>query len=171
MVHLGGQLLATEVRVRHVAQDGRRLALVTISDTTEAFCVRAALDAAEHAALIVNASGRVLALNRPARAVFPEAIPGSELTKLLPEAGDGMAWWDPGMSRCKKLHLTVTRRVYQVTATAVALPGEEERLYVVGFSPTTSFAGQDRSGTVRAAAIAATDLDTTMVTAIRRRRT
>lgn len=171
MVRMGGQLLATEVRVRHVAQDGRRLALVTVSDTTEAFCVRATLDAAEHAALIVNASGRVLALNRPARAVFPEAQPGAEISRLVPEAGGGVAWWDPGMSRRKKMHLTVARRVYQVTATAVALPGEEERLYVVAFAPTSTFAGWDRSGTVRAAAVAGADLDTTMLTAVRRRRT
>lgn len=173
MVRIGGQLLATQVRVRHVAQDGRRLALVTVSDTTEAFCVRAALDAAEHAALIVSASGRVIALNRPARAVFPEAQPGTEVSTLVPEAGGGQAWWDPGMSRRKKMHLTVTRRVYQVTATAVALPGEEERLYVVAFAPTSAFAGWDHGGTVRApAAVAAnTDLETTMVTALRRRRT
>ncbi|HEY2275759.1 MAG TPA: hypothetical protein VGH61_09670 [Steroidobacteraceae bacterium] len=175
MVHLGGQLLATEVRVRHIAQDGRRLALVTVSDTTEAFCVRAALDAAEHAALIVNASGRVLALNRPARAVFPEAHPGGEVSKLLPEVTNGQAWWDPGMSRCKKMHLTVARRVYEVTATAVALPGEEERLHVVALLPTRTFAGAERDGAVRAtlrtAALAGTDLDATRVTAIRRRRT
>lgn len=147
MVRMGEQLLATEVRVQHIAQNGRRLALVTVSDTTEAFCVRAALDAADHAALVVDASGRVLAINRPARAVFPEARAGSEVSRLVPEAGAGAAWWNPGMSRCKKMHLTVTRRTYQVTATAVALPGEEERLYVVAFVPAAAVAGADRSAT------------------------
>ena len=170
MVHTSGQLRATEVRVRHIAQDGRRLALVTVSDTTEAFCVGAALDAAEHAALVVNAAGRVLVLNKPAQAVFPEAKAGGEVSKILPEAGEGVAWWDPGISRCKKMHLTVTRRVYQVTATAVALPGEEERLYVIAFVPTSAFAGRDRGATtVRAAAlVASTDLDATTVTSVRR---
>jgi hypothetical protein len=168
MVHLGGQLLATEVRVQHLAQDGRRLALVTVSDTTEAFCVRAALDAAEHAALVVSAYGRVLVINRPARAVFPEAKTGSEISSLVPEAGAGAAWWDPGMSRCKKLHLTVTRRVYRVTTTAVALPGEEERLYVIAFVPTSAVASADRGATLRAAAIAGTDVDATTLTVVRR---
>ena len=170
VIHTSGQLRATEVRVRHIAQDGRRLALVTVSDTTEAFCMGAALDAAEHAALVVNATGRILALNRPARAVFPEAQAGGEVSKLVPEAGEGVAWWDPGISRCKKMHLTVTRRVYQVTATAVALPGEEERLYVIAFVPTSAFAGRDRGATtVRAAAVvASTDLDATTVTSVRR---
>jgi hypothetical protein len=147
MVRMGGQLLATEVRVQHIAENGRRLALVTVSDTTEAFCVRAALDAAEHAALVVDASGRVLAINIPARAVFPEAKAGSQISRLVPEAGAVAAWWDPGMSRCKKMHLTVTRRAYQVTATAVALPGEEDRLFVIAFVPAAVVAGADRSPT------------------------
>jgi hypothetical protein len=169
MMHLGGQLLATEVRVQHLAQDGRRLALVTVNDATEAFCVRAALDAAEYAALVVNASGRVLAINRPARAVFPEGRVGSEISQLVPEAGAGTAWWDPGMSRCKKMHLTVTRRVYRVTASAVALPGEEERLYVIAFAPTSTVAGADRRVTLPAATIAAADLDATTIGAVRGR--
>lgn len=147
VVHIGGQLLATEVRVQHIAQNGRRLALVAVSDTTEAFCVRAALDAAEHAALVVDVSGRVLVINRPARAVFPEAHAGSEVSRLVPEAGAGAVWWDPGMSRCKRMHLTVSRRVYRVTATAVALPGEEQRLYVIAFVPAAAVAGADRSAT------------------------
>jgi hypothetical protein len=149
MVHSGEQLLATEVRVQHIAQSGRRLALVTVSDTTEAFCVRAALDAAEHAALVADASGRVLVINRPARAVFPEAQAGSEVSRLVPEAG--AVWWDPGMSRCRKMHLTVSRRVYRVTATAVALPGEEQRLYVIAFVPAAAVAGADRSATTLSA--------------------
>ena len=148
MARIGGRLLATEVCVQHIAQNGRRLALVTVSDVTEAFCVRAALDAAEHAAVVVDAAGRVLALNRPARAVLPEASTGSQLSKLVPEAGAAVAWWDPGMSRVKKMHLTVTRRMYRVTATAITLPGEEERLYVVAFVPATSAGtGADRGAT------------------------
>jgi PAS domain-containing protein len=147
MVRMGDQLLATEVRVQHIAQNGRRLALVIVSDTTEGFCVRAALDAADHAALVVDASGRVLAINRPARAVFPEAKAGTQVSRLVPEAGAGAAWWNPGMSRCKKIQVTVTRRAYQVTATAVALPGEEERLYIIAFVPAAAVAGADRSAT------------------------
>ncbi len=166
MVRLGGQLRATEVRVQHIAQDGRRLALVTVSDTTEAFCVSAALDAAEHAALVVDASGRVLVVNKPARAVFPQAKAGGHIARLVPEAG-GEAWWDPGMSRCKKMHLTVARRVYRVAATAVALPGEEERLYVVALVPAAAVAGTDRSATVPAATVAGEDLSATTMIAAR----
>ena len=167
IVRTGEQLRATEVRVQHIAQDGRRLALVTVSDSTEAFCVRAALDAAEHAALVVDAAGRVLVINKPARAVFPEAKAGSELATLVPEAGAGAAWWDPGMSRCKKLHVTVARRIYRVTATAVALPGESERLYVVAFVPAAAVAAAHRSATVPALALADTDLGATTLTAVR----
>jgi hypothetical protein len=147
VVRIGEQLLTTEVRVQHIAENGRRLAFITVCDTTEAFCVRAALDAAEHAALVVDDCGRVLAINRPARAVFPEAKAGSQVSALVPAAGAEAAWWDPGMSRCKKMYFTVTRRAYQVTATAVALPGEEERLYVIAFIPAAAVTGADRSAT------------------------
>ena len=167
IVHMGEQLRVAEVRVKHIAENGRRLALVSVSDTTEAFCVRAALDAAESAALVVDAAGHVLVINRPARAVFPEAKAGSDVSTLVPAAGDGPGWWDPGMSRCKKMHVTVARRVYQVTATAVTLPGEEQRLYVIGFVPAPAVAGTDHSVVVPAAAVADTDLSATM-TAVRR---
>ena len=164
MVRLGGELRATEVCVQHIAQDGRRLALVTVSDRTEAFCVRAALDAAEHAALVVDASGRVLVMNRPARAVFPEVKAGTRISRLVPESG-AVAWWDPGLSRCKKMHLTVARRAYAVTATAVALPGEEERLHVVAFVPAAAVDGTDRTATVPAATSAEDSSATTMIAA------
>ena len=162
MIRLGGALRATEVCVQHIAQDGRRLALVTVSDRTEAFCVRAALDAADQAALVVDASGHVLVINRPARAVFPEVKTGTRISRLVPESG-ALAWWDPGLSRCKKMHLTVARRVYAVTATAVALPGEEERLYVVAFGLAAAVAGTDRRATVPAAASAEASSATTMI--------
>jgi PAS domain-containing protein len=150
IARLGGELRATEVRVRHIARDGRRMALVAISDTTEILCLRAALDAAEHASFVVDTSGRVLLLNRPARAVFPEVNVGSELAKLVPDAA---AWWDAGISRCRKMHLTVSRRTYRVTATAVALPGEEERLHVIAFVPAAPLAGADRAATSLSAAM------------------
>jgi len=150
MMRLGGQLLATEVRVRHIVQSGRRMALVTVRDTTEALCVRAALDAAEHASIVLEASGRVRVVNRAARAVFPEAKVGSEVSKLIPEAA-ATTWWDPGVSRCKKMHLSVARRLYRVTATAVTLPGEEERLYVIALVPAAPVAGADRGATTLSA--------------------
>ena len=143
MVRLGGHLVATEVRVRHIEQSGRRTALITVSDTTEALCVRAALDAAEHAALVVDACGRVLVLNRPARGIFPDAKVGSDAAQLVPEAA-ATAWWDPGTSRSKRMHLTVARRAYRATATAIGLPGEEERIYVIAFVPAALAGGAER---------------------------
>ena len=154
MVRLGERLLATEVRVQHLAQKGRRLALVTLQDTTESFCVKAALDAAEHAAIVLDAAGRVLAWNRPATALFPAAEIDAEISRLLPQPPAEARWWDPGLSGRRKSHVTVMQRVYQLTCSAVALPGEDERLYVVAFVP--------------AAQVAAADQDTTSMTLARR---
>jgi PAS domain-containing protein len=147
MVRLGGRLLATEIRVQHLAQHGRRFALVVINDTTEDFCVKAALDVAEYATVVVESHGRVVALNKPARALFGGAAPGAELSSLVQQGNPATRWWDPGLSGRHKMHMTVMRRMYQVTTNAVALPGEEARLYVVAFLPMARVAAEDQSAT------------------------
>jgi hypothetical protein len=145
MVRLGDQLLATEVRVQHVAQKGRRFALVMVNDTTEALCVKAALDVAEHAALVADSQGRVLAFNRPACTLFSGTEVGAEVSRLVPQFDSGTRWWDPGLSGRRKMHVTIMRRVYQVTTSSVALPGEDARLYVIAFLPVARVAAADQS--------------------------
>ncbi len=144
MVRLGDRLLATEVRVEHVAQDGRRFALVMVEDTTEALCVKAALDVADHAALVTDSQGRILAFNRPARVLFSGAQVGAEASRLVPQFDSSARWWDPGLSGRRKMHVTVMRRVYQVTTSSVALPGEDARLYVIAFLPVARVAAADQ---------------------------
>lgn len=150
MMRRGEQLLATEVRVQHLAQKGRRFALVIVSDTTEAFCVQAALDAAEHAALVVDTQGRVLALNKPAAALLPGAQIDAELPRLLPQPDAQARWWDPGLSGRRKMHLSIMQRVYQLTSSTVTLPGEDEPLYVVAFLPVALAAAAEQGTTVLA---------------------
>jgi PAS domain-containing protein len=147
MLRVGERLLATEVRVQHVAQKGRRLALVMINDTMEAFCVKAALDVAEHAALVADSAGRVLAFNKPARALFSGIEVGAGIAQLLPQLDARRRWWDPGLGGRRKMHVTVMRRVYQVTCSSVALPGEEARLYVIAFLPAARVASADPGAT------------------------
>jgi PAS domain-containing protein len=144
MIQLDGRVLASEVRVQHLAQHGRRFALVVVNDTSEEFCVKAALDAAEYAALVVDAQGRVVVLNRPARALFGGATPGVEVSSLVPHVS-AARWWDPGLGGRHKTHMTVMRRMYQVTTSAVPLPGEETRLYVVTFLPMARGAAEDQT--------------------------
>jgi PAS domain-containing protein len=148
MLRIGERLLAAEVRVRHLAQKGRRFALVTVQDITEAFCVKAALDVAEHAAAVVNSQGRVLAFNRPAGALFPGIRLDADVTGLLPQEERQPRWWDPGLVGRRKVHVTIRQRVYQLTSSAVPLPGEDERLYVVSFLPASRVAAaSEQSGT------------------------
>ncbi|HTL93557.1 MAG TPA: hypothetical protein VL176_14490, partial [Steroidobacteraceae bacterium] len=47
----------------------------------------------------------------------------------------------------RKVHVTVMRRVYQVTTSSVALLGEDRRLYVVAFLPVTQVATAEESAT------------------------
>ena len=147
MVRLGDQLVAAEICVQHVAQQGRRFALLMINDTTEALCTKAALDAAEAATLVADSQGRILALNRAAHALFPEAKVGADVSQLVSQFGSGVRWWDPGLSGRRKVHVTVMRRVYQVTTSSVALLGEDRRLYVVAFLPVTQVATAEESAT------------------------
>jgi len=147
MVRLGDHLLATEVRVQHLAQKGRRLALVTVQDITDSFCVKAALDGAEQAAIVLDSQGRVLAWNKPATALFPAVQIDSEISHLLAQPPGAGRWWDPGLSGRRKSHLTVMQRVYQLTCSAVPLPGEAERLYVLAFVPAAQVASADQDTT------------------------
>jgi PAS domain-containing protein len=148
MLRLGERLCAAEVRVQHLAQKGRRFALVTVQDLTEALCVKVALDVAEQAAVVVNAQGRVLAFNRPASALFPGIEADAEVTRLLPQEEPQPRWWDPGLVGRRKAHVTIRQRVYQLTSSAVPLPGEDERLYVIAFLPATRVAAaSEQSGT------------------------
>ena len=146
MLRLGGRLLATEVRVQHRAQKGRRLALVELLDITEGFCVKAALDVAEHAAIVVDTQGRVRAWNKPATVLFAALAIDAEVAHLLPQMEGSGRWWDPGLGGRRKAHLTVMQRVYQLTCSAVVLPGEDERLYVVAFVPAALVAAADQDG-------------------------
>ncbi len=147
MVRLRDALVATEIRVQHVAHNGRRLALVLINDTTEALCVRSALDVDEHAALVADSQGRVLALNKAARAIFSGAEIGADVSRLITRAGEGPRWWDPGLSGRRKLHVVIARRTYQVTSSAVPLPGEETRLYVIALLPAPPVEAADQTAT------------------------
>jgi hypothetical protein len=139
-------LRATEVRVQHLAHNGHRLALVLLNDTTESLCLRSALDVAEHATLVADLAGRVLAHNKAARAIFPGAAPGVNLARLLPQADGGPNWWNPGLSGRRKMLVIYARRMYQVTCSVVPLPGKDTRLCVVAVLPAALAAPADGAG-------------------------
>ena len=145
--HVDDQVRMVQVRVVHMAQKGQRLALLTLEDVTELFCARSALDTSEYAALVVNGQGRILAFNKPAGALFGQLEVGMEAQRLLPPSEPGLAWWEPGLAGRRKAHLDIGRRVFQVTSSAVALPGEEERFYCVSLLPVAKAENADSFGT------------------------
>lgn len=134
-IHAGDHVLATEVRVQHMSQKGRRFALVTVHDKSEEFTVKAALDVAGQAALVLDSQARVLAFNKPAKALFASIEKNADAARLLAVAGMGPRWWEPGITGRRKMHVEIGPRIYQVTCSASPLPGEEERLYVVTLLP------------------------------------
>jgi PAS domain-containing protein len=135
MIQVGDRLIATEIRVQHMAQKGRRLALVVIHDKSEEFTVRAALDASGQAALVIDAQSRILAFNKPALSLFPGIEKDVDASQLLSLTGTPERWWEPGITGRRKSHIEITPRIYEVTSSASPLPGEEEQLYVVTFLP------------------------------------
>jgi hypothetical protein len=135
VIRVGDQLRVTRVRVLHVAQKGRRLALLTIEDTTEVFCLKAALDNAEYAALVLDARGRLLAFNKPALGLFGGAAVGADAALLVPPTVAGPRWWEPGLTGRRKMHLEIGPRLYLVTCAAVPLAGEEEPIFSVSLLP------------------------------------
>jgi hypothetical protein len=136
MIRVTGELRATEVSVRHMPYPGRRLALVVIRDVTDATCVKIALDMADHAALVVDSRGHVKAFNKAALALFPGTRIGTDVSLGLPSPSAwGAFWWQSGITGRRKAHVEIRQRTYEVTRSAVVLPGEEESLHVVALRP------------------------------------
>jgi PAS domain-containing protein len=135
VIRVGEQLRVTQIRVLHVAHKGRRLALLTIEDATEVFCLKAALDTAEYAAFVIDARGLVLAFNKPAGGLFGGAEVGADAEKLLAQPDAPSRWWEPGLTGRRKMHVEIGPRIYQVTSSAISLAGEEERIFTVAFLP------------------------------------
>jgi hypothetical protein len=135
-IRVTGELRATEVSVRHMPYPGRRLALVVIRDVTDATCVKIALDMAGHAALVVDSRGRVKAFNKAALALFPGTRIGTDVSLGLPSPSAwGAFWWQSGITGRRKALVEIRQRTYEVTRSAVALPGEEQSLLVVALRP------------------------------------
>ena len=143
MVHVGDRLRATEVRVAHTSQQGRRLTLLTIEDKTEDFMLRAALDVIGQAALIIDDRGRIIDFNNPSRALFAGLQKDTDASALMSLAGIQERWWEPGMSGRCKMHVEIAPRIYQVATSALRLPGEDAQLYVVTFLPVARSAVTD----------------------------
>lgn len=135
VVHVGQELRIATIRVVHLDYPGPRLALVLLEDTTDAFHLRAALDAEEHALLVISAHGRVVAANKAARALLPEARVGSDASAVLSRSGGLQRWWEPGLTGRRRLHVTLLHRTFLTTSTAMALPGEEQGVFVLSFAP------------------------------------
>ena len=153
ILHAGEQLKVTEVRIEHLAQRGRRLALVIIEDRTENFCLNAALDVADYAALIVNSRSEVLAFNRAASGLFTGTRIGADASQLLGQSGAVRNWWEPSLTGRLKMHVEILDRLYQVTSTAIVLPGEEERIFVIACRPMAKGSVPDKDRTVLTATL------------------
>ncbi len=146
-LHVADQLRLAQVRALHVAHKGRRLALLTIEDKTETFCVKAALDTSEYAAVVVDSRSRILALNRPAAGLFPGSEIGMQAARMLPHPHAGLPWWEPGLTGRRKMHIEIGPRLYQVTSSAVVVAGEDERVFAVAFLPVARAETDDPFGT------------------------
>jgi PAS domain-containing protein len=167
MIQVGNKLCATEVRVQPMAQKNRRFALVAIEDHTEAFTIRAALDATGQAALVIDSRGQLLEFNRPARILFADIAKYMDAALLLSLDRMPARWWEPGITGRRKMHLEIAPRVYEVTSSVSPLPGEEERLYIVTFLPVARSAIGDHTAitaTARIADASSSTLTSTLVT-------
>jgi hypothetical protein len=147
IIRVADQPRVTHLRVLHFAHRGHRLALLTIADATEVFCLKAALDTSEYAALVIDARGRVLAFNRPAMWLFSGATVGADATRLLSKSNGGQVWWEPGLTGRRKMHIEIGQRIYQVSSSAITLEGEEERIFTVSILPVAKGETADPFGT------------------------
>jgi PAS domain-containing protein len=140
------QLRSTQLRALHLAHKGHRLTFLTIEDITEAFCLKAALDTSEYAAVVVDARGRVLAFNQLLTGLFGGVEVGADVAQWLPQAGPDLRWWEPGLTGRRKMHIEIGSRIYLLTSSVIALAGEEERISSVTFLPVANAGTTDPFG-------------------------
>ena len=145
-LHVADEVRLAQVRVLQVVHKKRRLSLLTLEDVTEAFCLKAAWDTAEAAALVIDALGHVRAFNKPTAALFSSVKIGVNAEQLLSQLVAGLPWWESGLTRRRKMHIEIDSRVYEVTSTEIALPGEAQRLYSVSLLPVARADAADRAG-------------------------
>jgi PAS domain-containing protein len=146
VIRVAEQLRLTKVRALQIAHKGRRMALLTIEDATEVFCLAAALDASEYAALVVDSRGSVLAFNKQLVGLFGSAEVGMDAARLLSQSIADTRLWDPGLTGRRKMHIEIGTRIYQVTSAAVAVAGEEENIFTVTFLPVAKGSSADPHG-------------------------
>jgi PAS domain-containing protein len=135
VIRVGDELRLACVRVLHVTHKEQRLALLTVHDVTDVFCLKAALDTSEYAALVTDSRGRVMVYNERAAGLFGMTRAGVPAADLLPQAESGPIWWEAGLTGRRKLHVQIGTRVYQITSSAVRFPGETDPLYAVSILP------------------------------------
>ena len=145
-MHVADEVRLTQVKVLQVVHTKRRLALLMLEDVTDAFCLRAAWDTSEFAALVIDALGRVRAFNKLTAALFSGVKVGANAEQLLSQLVAGLPWWEPGLNRRRKMHIEIDSRIYEVTSSEIALPGEEQRLYSVSLLPVARADPTDRAG-------------------------
>jgi PAS domain-containing protein len=146
VIHVGEQVRMCEARVIHIAHKGRRLALLTLHDVTELFHARTVLDTSEYAALLIDGRGYILTFNKPATVLFGNLEVGMDVNRLLQVAQGGPLWWEPGLSGRSKLHMEIGPRLFQVTSSAIVLPGEEHRVFAVSLVPVARAEANDPYG-------------------------
>jgi hypothetical protein len=60
---------------------------------------------------------------------------GTDTSQLLAQPLTDQRFWDPGLTGRRKMHVEINSRVYQASSAAIALPGEEERVFSMSFLP------------------------------------
>ena len=135
MVRVGDRLRPTAVHVQHVAQKGRHFTLLLLQDRTDEFTTSMALDVTGQAVIVIDSQARIVAFNKPARALFARIDKNAEASALLALDDFPQRWWESGLTGRRKMQIEIGPRIYEVTSTAAALPGEEERLHIVTFQP------------------------------------
>jgi hypothetical protein len=145
-LHVADEVRLAQVRVLQVVHKKRRLTLLTLEDVTEAFCLKAAWDTSEAAALVVDALGHIRAFNKPTATLFSDVKIGANAEQLLSQSVAGLPWWESGLTRRRKMHIEIDSRVYEVTSSEITLPGEAQHLYSVSLLPVARADSSERAG-------------------------
>jgi PAS domain-containing protein len=145
-LHVADEVRLAQVRALQVVHKKRRLTLLTLEDVTELFCLKAAWDTSEAAALVVDALGHIRAFNKPSATLFTGVKIGANAEQMLSQLVAGLPWWESGLTLRRKMHIEIDSRIYEVTSSEIALPGEAQCLYSVSLLPVARADTADQAG-------------------------
>jgi len=132
---VGDAMHLVRARASPLVQGGTVFACLSLEPVDEIASLRAALDAAAPAILVIDAGGGIACFNESAGELFAGLRPGASARRLLSNDGLPADWWQPGTRGRRKQRLALSKGSFEAASVAVPIAGEREPFVVLTLQP------------------------------------